>query len=305
VSEEHVCVLGGTYGQKSDAILHMGLVEALSFIRDRRLRFCQSEVGPDVACRSCGFSALPSGHVDRCRVPVVIGADLRLAAWVGDALHVCDVRSALAAAGWTSQTSSVRSQVFLEGRGQAKYMRMIESGQSVGLSDRVLSARFEAGYVERYRTQYLLWLQRVLSVPDPYSVPAVEVLCSAGLVDELVVPVVSLSGSLPAFGVMGRARYFCPHVNCSIWNTPDFADRVRFGEHMAEHGTGYLPGAICLGGAPGDLSWLSCHDFGDLSVALSRYSHSRASEILVLMMSSGAALFSFVEVAQSVGVELS
>lgn len=141
-----------------------------------------------VYCSICGFFVNPNRHSERCRV---VNEDfvrsMRLAAWIGDALHSLDVRYHLIKLSVPSVKLQIESQVFVTDVAQATFYVGAQShkvparGQSVSL----LSEAFEASYSGSFRREYhkqILIDSACLQIPD-----------SAGLLPPLLLETLSFN----------------------------------------------------------------------------------------------------------------
>lgn len=164
-----VCVLEGHHGESPGVAWHTTLREHLEALIVSPRLICRNGIDTNAVgrvCDECGFRVLKSeGHRERCRLPNTVMPAMRDDAWIGDALHVLDVRVAIQDAGVDSAKATVLAVSYLSASAQARYMReFYPDPGDCEASDRVLSARFEAGYVSRYRDAYLVWLRKQLGL---------------------------------------------------------------------------------------------------------------------------------------------
>lgn len=133
---------------------HLALTEA-----SEPARLDVSKVWCDVCC----FNVNPDGHELRCRPSGVksVSNSVRVAAWVGDAVHTVDVRVALVRERLSVRKLTRVCDWYKSAREQAKYLRRVlaqSDCEVMGASSHSVSTVFESLYHGTFRDRYLDYL---------------------------------------------------------------------------------------------------------------------------------------------------
>jgi uncharacterized C2H2 Zn-finger protein len=139
-------------------------------------------------CDLCECVVVAKNHAQRCRPTVDWGPPAHAEAWIGDALHVLDVREALLKFGAMDVVASLQTD-YTSARAQTDWLKahgMYQLG-----SESKNSTWFEANY-PKFRDQYKLWLAERFGIcgSKRYSIGSDDseqtvVGCDDGALDEL------------------------------------------------------------------------------------------------------------------------
>lgn len=117
-----------------------------------------------VHCIVCGFDVNPDGHEERCKVPMDVSTIC--GAWIGDALHMFDVRVALMKHGVARKQLTQAASSYVSATAQAHYLLATGIYQELGRGPadtlRELSTAFENAYHGEFRKAYLMYLHAMI-----------------------------------------------------------------------------------------------------------------------------------------------
>lgn len=118
-------------------------------------------------CDRCGFVVVIDGHAARCRPRPVVTEAQSEAAWLGDAVQVCDVRTAMLLAGVPLSVAGQRIAAYVSGEAQAQWVveHLPRCAHLYGTTVGTRSGWFEAHYDTKLRNAYLAWLWREFRLP--------------------------------------------------------------------------------------------------------------------------------------------
>jgi len=119
-------------------------------------------------CTVCGFNVKVEGHINRCRIQphnVVSNEQVKLA-WIGDAIHVLDIRILLLASSVESKNLQFMAESFISRTAQKEYLLSVGVSLPSTSTNHDWSTVFESMYHGEFREIYLEWVKRKLSATN-------------------------------------------------------------------------------------------------------------------------------------------